>query len=145
VAGVLWGSFHPQNISPFPFSRGRHPQTAALALPHRVLQHHRPFLQFQLSLDGTILSSCPSPPRRADSHELRGVWPQCPSSICHVVRVEWTGMPHLVLVGTGHSDSPTYVRVQRHFGKERDLQVLAHDLCTPGRGREYLRFFLRGE
>lgn len=36
----------------------------------------------------------------------------------------------------------TYVWIQRHFSEERDLQILAHDLCTPCCWWEYLRFFL---
>lgn len=36
----------------------------------------------------------------------------------------------------------TYVWIQRHFAQKRDLQGLAHGLCTPSGGREDLRLSL---
>ena len=45
----------------------------------------------------------------------------------------------------GSGDSPTYAWIQRHFAEKRDLQVLAHDLRTPSRWREYLRLLLGGK
>ena len=41
-------------------------------------------------------------------------------------------------------DAPTYAWIQRHFAKQRDLQVLAHGLRTPCCWWEYLRLSLKG-
>ena len=45
--------------------------------------------------------------------------------------------------GVGVGGAPTYAWIQRHFAKQRDLQVLAHGLRTPRRWWEYLRLFLK--